>query len=230
MTLIRLRFRTLLLLDIGAILFLFLAWRFEWLDFSLFREISLGFMELAQRIIAETDPSLVWLYFILIILTLSFLTMAPISRWNPKSPITKPVRIGGRLDFWYWEMYWYYRETILTRYSILELKKLTLQSIALKHQMTIDEAEVWIRSSSDKLPPEIRWLFQIEPFTPEADSSETIREPRQELLKMVKEVIGWPKPQSVSQTQLLPEYLQRIETAIQYLESESGIDMPGERI
>ncbi len=68
----------------------------------------------------------------------------------------------GRLSFWVQEVGRLYRDRMQTRLSVLELKRLVLETIAHRESFSsMHEAEAWLEENKRGVPPEVMGLLHV---------------------------------------------------------------------
>lgn len=75
----------------------------------------------------------------------------------------------GRLVFWVKEVGRLYIDRMQTRLSVLELKKLVLETVAYREGGGLREAELWLEENQKSVPPEVMGLLHVRPL-PRADT------------------------------------------------------------
>lgn len=75
----------------------------------------------------------------------------------------------GRLVFWVKEVGRLYTDRLQTRLSVLELKRLVLETIAYREGGGLRDAELWLEENQKSVPPEVMGLLHVRPL-PRADT------------------------------------------------------------
>lgn len=79
--------------------------------------------------------------------------------------VTPDQEPDGRLSFWVEEVGRLYRDHMQTRLSVLELKRLVLESIAYREGFnSMHEAEGWLEENKRTVPPEVMELLHVRPM------------------------------------------------------------------
>jgi len=131
-----------------------------------------------QKLWRSADSDMVWgmfitLSFVIVILTfpaVSWISVASSKRRNPPSPgelsrelKTENKSTNGRIAFWYVEIRQSEKAQKVTKYSMLDLKKLLLDTVAFSEQLDSRyEAGKWLDSYPENLIPEVSSLFKRE--------------------------------------------------------------------
>jgi hypothetical protein len=114
------------------------------------------------RVWRSFNPDKVWAVFILLLYILVLLTFPTLHNVFKRPSSQDLPGTDGRVKFWYWETAQFARQQPLTRYSVLELKKLVVEAVAFRQRCTLRQAERWIVQPENSVPPEVLWLFSPE--------------------------------------------------------------------
>lgn len=163
-----------------------------------------------QRVWRSLDSDLIWGFFILVVYVLILMTF-PAFRNIPQTPVQeKMVNQGSRLEFWLYEVRRLLRRQEISRFSVVELKKLILDVIAFREQFdTRQEAEQWLMTQAQNVPPEVLALFERK-INSRAD------QPGWSLIRIWRSL--WPLKNSHSEP--APRNKEKISVIIQFLENQ----------
>lgn len=209
-----------ILLGAFILLSVFLTWLMRPLLSEFIVAPLLSLYDQVQARIHSVDPSILWGGFILIIYTLTLATFPPLSSVLPGAAQALPEASNGRLEYWFMQMYWHYRESHLRRYTLLDLKKLAREVISFREQCSVEEAESWARANTHLLPEEMNWLFQPQQPLHIETSPEANKTLWQNLVNLI---LGPASPYADQPLPTSPISLQdkaRLSAIIHYLEAQ----------
>lgn len=134
-----------------------LVWR-EALEKSIVLPILTALRDVS-RTWQSLDPEAIWVIFLALAITITLLEL-PANKHQKAPPAEGPEKLtSGRVSFWWTELQHLYRQSMLTRYSIIELRKLVLDAVAFRQQCSLHQAEEWISEPTNLVPPAIKELF-----------------------------------------------------------------------
>jgi hypothetical protein len=162
-----------------------------------------------SRFLQRLDPNSVWLLFIMLCGCLVLITL-PSSGPPSSAPGQDDTTIqGGRVDYWRKELHNLYNQSVWTRYSVAEVRMLTLNVVAYRRGLSLQEAEGLLRSPNPDIPVEVRALFHSE--SPDTDDDRPASR-------------SWfSRPERLVNVASGRSYAPRIGKIIKFLEEELGI-------
>ena len=123
-------------------------------------------IQYVQRTWMSLDPDALWGLFVITAYILILMSFPPMRRSRRTVDPFVVRASGGRLDFWITEVQQLHRQPTPTKYSLLELKKLTLAVVAFRQHCSLREAELWLEENAQNLPPEVCTLLHYQAAGP----------------------------------------------------------------
>ena len=116
----------------------------------------LSALEFISRLVRSIDSEFLWGLFVLITYVLVLMSLPPLARPKLFDKKEEILTREGRLSFWQHEFENIAQNPQLTKLSVLELKKLVLNTVAFREQCSLRQAELWIKDESNKAPQDGR--------------------------------------------------------------------------
>jgi hypothetical protein len=161
-----------------------------------------------QKVWKSMDSDIIWGSFILVVYVLVLMTFPAFRNISPRPVREITINQGSRLEFWLYEVRRLVRRQEMSRFSMIELKKLALDVIAFREQFgTRQEAEQWLMNHEQDVPPQVAALF---------DRKLASRPDQPVWRRMWRRFWPWKNLLSASQ----PQNEEKIKAIIQFLENQ----------
>ncbi|MBN2149013.1 MAG: hypothetical protein JW726_16630 [Anaerolineales bacterium] len=121
---------------------------------------------------------------------------------------------SGRLTFWHHEVRRLHHQPFLTRFSVVELRKLVLDTVAFREGCSRHEAELWLEENEKAVPEAVMMLLHIQP----GSQLRLTADPLSRLWRMIREFLLGVRTETTGLTNQ-----QKIDQIIQFLEIQKEI-------
>ena len=173
-------------------------------------------MHTLRQMWRSIDSDKIWGIFVLALLVVMLLSLPSLQGLAPLPPDKLHYSRSGRLSHWLIETQQLNSGQSITRYSMLELKKLVLNVVAFRQQCSLREAEGWLQASENRryVPEQIFMLFRKGPETQILVADGLLAQ----FWQMVKtRLLGYP---TIPSTAAAPSIKTDLEPIIQFLEAQ----------
>lgn len=173
------------------------------------------------------DRNLIWGVFIAILYILIIITLPPLPT-SARSFLTSGnlqdkylhqtthilgQEAEGRVTFWLNEIFCLKRDHFRTRFSVVEIRRLILETIAFRQHCSLHEAELWLEDKSNRVPSVVRSLLRVKPQPLPHQGAGS-------LFWLWRRLKSWIRPFSVQSKETDEDML---ETIIEFLEEQQEI-------